>query len=249
MTRANFSRFALLVLATTAALGLAGRAEAHHRDFTFIRDWFLPYQGEQEFESRTTYVEGIKSFDQEFEYEYGVNNHMAIEPGIALHQDNGGKLHIDAWDAELRMNFGEFAFNKVLPALNVEYEDPSAQGEPSHGELKFIFSYYTEAGEDYSLNLNIGQELSGPKEKEGEALFGYARPIGPHTEGAVGYQLGWRGGFESAFDFQEHFMAAGPVVIFRARREFNALLTALMPLNHSGEQHTVLKLIMEYEFD
>ena len=244
------SPYRVLTLAACVVtfVGLAGRADAHHRDFTFLRDWFLPYAGENEIESRTSYIDSMRSFSQEFEYEYGVSEHFAIEPGIEFHQQTGEDLHLEGWDTELRFNFGEFAYNQILPALNVEYEDPSARGEPSRGELKFISSYFTPAGENYSVNFNIGQELSGPKEKESEVLFGYARGLGSARESSVGYQTGWRGGFESMFDFNEHFLAAGPVVIYRVEKDFNALATVMFPLNKTDQQHTALKLIMEWEF-
>ncbi len=248
-TRLKRPRIGVAFVMTLVVAGLAANASAHHRDFTFLRDWYLPYKGEQEIESRTTFIGKDNNFVlQEFEFEYGITKNFAIEPGVGVTKADGEKWHVDAWDVELRFNFLDFEVNKILPAVNVEYENPSAVGEPDHGEIKFILSYYTAQGENFSLNLNIGQELSGPKEKEGEILFGYARPIGRSTGEEGGYNLGWRGGFESVYDFQEHNIGLGPVLIARVNEHLNAVATFMFGLNHRDAFHDILKLILEWEF-
>lgn len=223
-------------------------ASAHHRDFTFLRDWFLPYAGENEIESRTSFVTKDKVFVQEFEFEHGFTDHFAIEPGIEFHGEPGEPNHLDAWDVELRFNFGEFAFNKLLPALNVEYEHPVDSEESDRAELKFILSVYGRDGSDLSFNVNVGQQLRDEKEKEGEFLIGYSRPLTKGESVESGHFIGFRGGFEFMRDFQEHHMLLGPTVSYRPSKEFNILGTVAFPLNHEDENHTQLKLIMEWEF-
>ncbi|GEM_PF-3423634 len=237
------------IAACTAVAGLVTRAEAHHRDFTFIRDWYLPFAGEKELESRTSYSAKDQTWIQEFEFELGITDHFAIEPGIEFHRDSEEDWHIDGYDVELRFNFLNFAYNTILPALNVEYEHPVDEEENDHGELKFIFSYYTPQGEDFSLNLNVGQELGGEKAKESEVLFGYVRPLSkPVKEEEHGYLLGWRGGFESQFDFQEHTLWLGPVVVCKVNKHLNGLATWLVPISHPEGQSSIIKAILEWEW-
>src|SRR4249920_2237528 len=99
-------------------------AEAHHRDFVFLRDWYLPFAGENEIEYRLTHNNRNNEFLHEIEFEHGITDHFAIEPGIEWHQQDGEKFHLDGFDVELRFNFMKAAMYTVLPALNVEYEHP-----------------------------------------------------------------------------------------------------------------------------
>jgi len=230
-------------------LGMAGSAFAHHRDFAFMRDWYLPHKGEHEIESRTSFSPKNREFMQEFEFELGITDHFAIEPGFGFHGMQGEKTHFDEWDIEARFNFGDFAYNKVLAAMNLEYEHPADDAEPTHGEIKFIFSMYTPKGEDYSLNLNVGQELSHGSEKESEVHFGYCRPL---TAGQMGGNqaevAGWRGGFEGVFDFQEHFLGIGPTLVYKVDKHFNMVATYMFGINKRTDNHDQLKLVLEYEF-
>ena len=119
-------------------VGIVASAQAHHRDFTFIRDWYLPFAGEREIESRTSYEPKTRALQQEFEFEMGITKNFAIEPGIGFHQEPGDKTHLDEWDIELRFNFMDFAYNKVLPAINLEYENPINTAESKNAKLKLI---------------------------------------------------------------------------------------------------------------
>src|SRR3982751_4972898 len=94
-----------LVLAAVALLPV--HAQAHERDFTLLRDWFLPYRFEREIEYRFTHIKGGDFNAHEVEFEYGINPHFAIEPGIEFVKEEGGKFHVDGYDTELRFNFGE----------------------------------------------------------------------------------------------------------------------------------------------
>jgi hypothetical protein len=237
------------LLTAGAFLATTGVAEAHHRDFTFLRDWNLPFAGENEIEYRLSHNNRMDEFVHEVEFEHGITNHFAIEPGLEWHEQEDEKLHLDGFDVELRFNFGESAFNKVLFALNAEYEHPFDEEEADHGELKFIASYYTPDGQDFSLNLNLGQELEKDKEKEGEIMFGYVRPLQKlETSAHHGYKIGLRGGFEARYDFQEHFFNIGPTVAFEADEHFNIIAHYFFAGNHRHENTDGFRVIAEWEF-
>ena len=116
-------RTSFLGLAGTALVALAvPDAGAHERDFTLSRDWHLPYQGENEIESRTFWKTKPNDIVQELEYEYGVTDHFALEPGLEFVHRNSEEFELEAAEIELRFNFREFDFHKLLPAMNLEYE-------------------------------------------------------------------------------------------------------------------------------
>jgi hypothetical protein len=239
----------LLICVIGSALMLAVPASAHHRDFTFLRDWFLPYKGEMEVESRTFWSPRTGELEQQFEFEYGITDNFAFEPGIAFHRDPGDKLHLDGLDAELRFRFGTYGVNKFLPAMNVEFEHPVDTEEPDHGEIKLIGSYITPKGDDFTVNVNIGKNLKGDDTKtEGEWAVGYATSIGQYSKEAMGYNVGFRVGVEMIGDFQEHFYKLGPTLIYRRDKHFNVLATLALPLNMTSENHPEIRFIMEYEF-
>lgn len=231
------------------AAALAPIAQAHHRDFTFLRDWFLPFMGEKEMEYRFFHIKEGNFNKHEFEFEYGITDHFAIEPGFAFVKEGTDKLHLDEWDIELRFNFGKFEINKPLFALNVEYEHPTDPDEPTHGELKFIASMFNERGDDFSINVNVGRELSHGDEQEGEVAAGWVTNLSGNTKSAAhGYNLGPRGGLESTFDFQEHNWGLGPTLVYRANEHFNILGTFMFGINHPDIHRDELRIIAEWEF-
>jgi hypothetical protein len=232
-----------LVLAAVALLPV--HAQAHERDFTMLRDWFLPYKGEREIEYRFTHIKGGDFNAHEVEFEYGVNSHFAVEPGIEFVKENGGKLHVDGYDAELRFNFGEFRPNVILPALNVEYEHPVDRAEDDHGELKFIGSMYDDYGNDFTINVNVGWALEHRRERESELLLGYMHP----TRQGMGHRGdGWKYGFEFAHDLEgSKHSVIGPTATFRATENLHFLATYAFGLD-SHEDNT-FKLIAEWEFN
>jgi hypothetical protein len=152
-----------------ALVACAGRASAHERDFTLSRDWHLPYAGEHEIESRTFWDPKPNDVSQLFEYEYGITDHIAIEPGVKFLKPNADTFKLKMVECELRFNFRDFAFNTLLPAFNLEYEhrvgeeiemdsvNPDFEAEKQAIEFKGILSYYTEQGDDLTLNVNVGR--------------------------------------------------------------------------------------------
>src|SRR5262249_39743211 len=66
------------IVAGSLLLVVPALARAHERDFTLSRDWHLPYAGENEIESRTFWQTKHNDWVQQFEYEYGVTDHIAL---------------------------------------------------------------------------------------------------------------------------------------------------------------------------
>ncbi len=220
-------------------------SSAHERDFTLIRDWFLPYQYEREIEYRFTHIRGGDFNSHELEFEYGINPHFAIEPGIEFVKEQGGKLHVDGYDTELRFNFGEYKTKAILPALNLEYEHPADPDEDDRAEIKLIGSYYDDWGNDFTLNLNVGWALEHRKERESEILFGFMHP----ERANMGHKgLGWKYGFE--YDHQMdggHFSTLGPTVTYRPNQNLHFVAHFGFGLDHADDD--TFKLIAEYEFN
>lgn len=242
----SYAHRAALLLA--ALFVSAGVAQAHHRDFVFLRDWYLPYAGENEVEYRLQHENRNNVFIHEVEFEHGVTDNFAIEPGLEWHQEDGEKLHLDGMDVELRFHFGQEKLNTPLFALNAEYEHPFDSAEPDRGELKFIGSYFTPDGQDFSINFNVGQELSKDKAKESEILFGYMRGLQKLQKTHRGYKIGMRGGFEASFDFHDHFLQAGPTFGFEKDEHFNVLAHFFFPLNKPHENTGGFRIMGEWEF-
>ncbi len=200
-------------------------------------------------EYRLTHNNRNNEFVHEFEFEHGITDHFAIEPGIEFHQQDAEKVHLDGFDIEARFNFGQAKVNQILPALNLEYEHPFDTEEADHGEIKFILSYFTPQGEDFSLNLNFGQELEKEKAKESEIQFGYVRPLQKLvTEKNHGYKIGLRGGFEARYDFQEHFFQIGPTVAFEKDEHFNVIAHYFFGVNERHSNTDGFRVIAEWEF-
>ncbi len=247
---------AWITLISGGFLFAAPRAGAHHRDFTLSRDFFLPYKGEKEIESRSHFFNKTKQYVQEFEFEYGITDHIAFEPGIMYVRDNGEELKYEGFDGELRLNFGDFHYDRILPALNFEFEKP--KNEDSHGELKFISTVYFHDGGDLTINVNVGQNLEGDnKSTDSELTLGYVRPLNgkfegheEHGYGELEYMPGLRGGFEFVRDLHDsgHDMLLGPTLVYRASKNFNVLGTYAFAINNREDNSDQFHFIMEYEF-
>jgi hypothetical protein len=239
-----------LLLATVTILLLAAPfALAHEREYTLSRDWFLPYKGESEVESRTFWDTRHNIATQEFEYEYGVTDWFGIEPGIEFVKDKGGDFELEAVDCEFRFHFGTFAYDKFLPALNVEYEHPTEGDEKDRGELKLILSRYGQDGQDFTLNLNGGTELTSNGESESEMTFGYVRPFRSVDASSSAYFRDEpRFGVEAIHDFHESFNGLGPLFVYRGTKHLNMLASYVFGLNEREENADELRVILEWEF-
>ena len=256
--RPPFSRTSAGALALVACTGLAS---AHERDFTLSRDWHLPYAGENEFESRTFWDPKPNDLAQQFEYEYGVSDHFAIEPGVKLLKPNGDDFELKVVECEFRFNFRDFDYGKLLPAFNIEYEhrvgdelemesiNPDFEAEKQAVEFKGILSWYPEPGEDFTLNVNVGR-LDGEDETEWESemTFGYLHKL-DFVPGLESKDHPTGVGVEFLQQFSgEHFTEIGPVVSWRATPHLHVLATALYAVNRREEHNDELRLILEWEF-
>ena len=225
-------------------------ALAHEREYTLSRDWFLPYKGEHEIESRTFINTSHGEWVQEFEYEYGVTDWFAVEPGIEIKEKpDSNDIEIEAVELELRFHFLEFSYDKILPALNVEYEHPSESDEVDSGELKFIFARYGEDGQDFAVNLNFGMELEDEHDGESEITFGYVRPLGgPNKSPEAGWHKEPRIGVEAIHDWDIGSNGLGPLVVYRGTEHLNLLVSYIFALDHVDETGDELRVIAEFEF-
>lgn len=247
-----------------ALLSFSGLAAAHERDFTFSRDWHLPYAGENEIESRSFYDPRPGDFAQQFEYEYGITQHVAIEPGIKFMTVGSDPFRLTSADIELRTNYLEFAYNKLLPALNLEYERQLHETDEDSGntnsdfdnpknalELRGILSLYTERGEDYTVNLNVGRIFGeGEGGWESEFTAGYVHPLDFIPGFTPSDQHPMKVGIEFFQGLsQEKNTSIGPVLTWRATRNLHVLFNGMYAINHRSDGHyDELRLILEWEF-
>lgn len=244
MSKFRWPLISALVL--TSAVFLPKPAQAHERDFTLLRDWYLPYKGEREIEYRYSHIKGGDFNAHELEFEYGINSHFAIEPGVEFVKEDGGKLHVDGYDIELRFNFGDYKPNVFLPALNLEYEHPVDAAEEDHAEIKLIGSMYDDYGNDFSINVNVGWSLEGNHERESEFFLGYMHP----SRARMGHRgEGWKYGLEfgQGLEDGDKHPVLGPTVGYRVSESLHFLATFAFGLD--DENDNTFKLIGEWEFN
>jgi hypothetical protein len=228
--------------------GLAPATLAHEREFTLSRDWFIPYPGELELELRNFFDTDHGDYSAQFEVEYGISKHFAIEPGIEIAKNEDDEYEIEGAELELRFNFGEFAYDRWLPALNVEYEHPSESDEADALEAKFVASRYREDGKDVSVNLNFGKEIEGEKESESELTAGFVMPFKEGVEDSAGWHYGPRAGVELLQDFEQGHTRIGPLFIYRPTKHLNFLTSYTFGVNDEDENPDILEIIVEWEF-
>ena len=149
---------------------------AHERDGVWTYEWYVPYSLEHEVEFWWTDFGGGQS-DLQLESEYGVDGHYAASV-YALAERDGGDYRVNGWKVEQRYAFGEFAFNRVLPAAYLEVK--RSAGEPYELEGKWINTYALPSGLSFSANLVGEQELeSGNAFEWGyEAMVSHSLPSG-----------------------------------------------------------------------
>lgn len=239
------------VLTAASLFALASIASAHEREFTQSRDWFLPYQGEHELEWRSFFDTTHGSYRGQVEYEYGITDWFAIEPGLEIKEKDDGKYEVEGAELELRFHFLEFDYDKWLPAINLEYEQPfeDKDGDEPAVELKTALSRYGQDGKDFTVNLNVGKQLSGPKEDESELTAGYIQPFGADAGPSAGWHDGFRAGVELVEDFEAHDTRVGPLLVYRATGHWNVLANYLFAVDDRDDGNfDQLTLIVEFEF-
>jgi hypothetical protein len=246
-----------LAAALPLLCAVAPRAAAHDKDFAFNVDWALPYRGEHELESWSTWVPRSNEFEQLVKYEYGVTDSFTIEPVVELKKPNGDPFKLEAAEIEAYYHFRDFGYGKLLPALEAEVErlvtkpDDDEEEEESRASatLRGILSVYTSAGEDFTVNAVVKRRFSGDEGWEGELTAGYLRPLDfiPGIRSAHDAPL--KAGIEMTQSLSEdHVTTIGPVVTWKAAAHLNVILGGQIALSDRDEHFDEVRLILEWEF-
>ncbi len=238
-----------LLLVSASLLSLcAARASAQEREFTLSRDWFLPGVGEHELELRSRFDTRHGEFFGELEYEHGLTDWFTIEPEFEFQKVGDEDLEADSAALVLRFHALDFAPDKLLPALNAEFEFPFHADDDMYSELQFVLSRYGSSGNDMTLNFSAGQTLEGPLVRHDELTLGFLHNFGGklHTGEDWGEDKGL--GLEFSEEFQDHLMKLGPVFKLRASHGVNLVASYVVGLNERDANSDLLSLILEYEF-
>ena len=165
-------------------------------------------------------------------------------------------------EIELRFNFLDFGYGKLLPAFNLEYEhrvggeleseNPNRdfEAEEQAFEVKGILFCCTERGEDFTVNVNVGRVWEEHEsEFEGETTFGCLRTLDfiPGWESPADHPIGIGLEFLQQLS-KDKFSEIGPVVTSRASKNLHVLMTALYAIYHRDEHNDELRLVLEWEF-
>src|SRR6185503_235878 len=213
-------------------------------------------------ESRTFWKDRPNDLVQQFEYEYGITDNFGIEPGVLFHKRNADSFELESADMELRFNFREFDFDKLLPAINFEYErrieddehdsgasDEEEEEADNEAELKGIVSWYTRDGEDFTVNWNVGKGFGGKGDHlwESEITLGYLRPFDFFEwKAPQGHELYVGVEFLQGIG-HEHDSNLGPVVTWRATQHLHMLASFIFGLNDRKENSDEFRMILEWE--
>jgi hypothetical protein len=237
---------------------VAPRAAAHDKDFAYSVDWSLPYRGEHELESWSTYVPRSNDFEQLVKYEYGVTDSFTIEPAVELQKPNGDPFKLESAELEAYYHFRDFGFGKLLPALEAEVErlvrKPDEEEEDEEearatAKLRGILSVYTRDGEDFTVNAIVARRFSGDEGWEGELTAGYLRPLDFIPGVKPGREAVLKAGLEMTQSLSEdHVTTIGPVVTWKALANLNVVLGGQIALSHRDEHFDEIRLILEWEF-
>ena len=233
---------------------LASAASGHERDFTLSRDWRQPLKGELELELWNAWETRENEFEGILKLDHGISEHIAIEPEFEYVKADGDNLELEEAALEAYFNFGDFAFNRVLPSFNLEYAHhvDADQGEADDSlQFRGALSLYTERGEDFTLNAicehGFGDEVDD--RWSSELTFGYLRPV--DFISGLEFQEGrpLRIGFEflQELDGDEHGRI-GPVAAWRLTDSLHALVTATFGFDDRAENPAIYQLVLEWEF-
>ena len=233
------------VAAGAVALGVwsgvfgAPEAKAHRRDFPFTYDWIQPSKGEKEIEAHTLYRRGEHAFEQQFEFEYGISDRLAIAPYVVFEKEPGGSLKYAAWKLESRYQLGKYKVGKILSGLYLEAEKPKNAKLEVEGKL--IFSRYDKHGGNLSLNLIAEKPLKSGSDLLTTFSLGYARPIGKSK-----YDM--RGGFELVRDLDDKRINIGPVFGMALNKHVNLVGGYGFPITKRDVNKGEFRVLAEYEW-
>lgn len=220
-----------LIFSSSFLLFISSFSFAHLRYFTFTYDWFTPVKGEREIELWWTQREG-GAITSLIEFEYGITDKYVIAPYLILEREEG-EMEMIGWKVEQRYAFGEFEFNRILPALYFEVE---REEDEYKLEAKAIGSFVPSEGNFvFSANLIVEKELEGDSKIE----WGYA--MGIAREFASGLSLG----IESFGNWENNRHYYGPVAAWKIRAGTKLLATGGLPSNGGP---ALFRVLFEYEF-
>lgn len=250
----TFARRLLAALPLLAAV--ATRAAAHDKDFAYTVDWALPYRGEFELESWSTWVPRSNDFEQLVKLEYGVTDAFTIEPVLEFQKPNGDPFKLEAAELEAYVHFRDFGYDKLLPALEGELERIVKQPDEVEEEesratarLRGILSLYRRSGEDFTVNAIVSRRISGNEGWEGELTAGYLRPLDFIPGIASERSAPLKAGIEMTQSLSEdHVTTIGPVLTWKALPNLNVVLGGQIALSDRDEHFDEVRLILEWEF-
>jgi hypothetical protein len=215
----------LVVAATPAA--------AHERYFTRVNDWFTPQKNEKELELYWTQEKG-GNVEGQLEFEYGVTSRYTVAPYLLFSREHGDKYDFTGLKLEQRYRFGNYAQNRILPALYLEVE--KEESEPYKLEGKLITSYLF--GDRYIWSNNFIFE--GEVEDSAKVEFGYAS--------GLNYTINrnWQAGVELFGNWTEDEHFFGPTIGYRFNQTTKVLLNA--GFKYLGEEGGSVRLFFEKEW-
>lgn len=237
MTLQHASRTAAL-LAVWGLTSLAPGAQASTHDFPFSYDWAQAAPGEQEIEAHSTYLDADHSFEEEVEFEYGVNRRFSIAPYLVYAREPGGRMRYQGYQIETRYQLGRYKTGRVLGGLYEEYAQHA--GEAKSLESRLILSRYDRQGGDLTVNYVLTNALEHAPGTEHAYSVGYVRPLN-RTAFAL------RGGFEWIHNISARRINAGPVLGFRPSANTSLVAGYAFPLTRAGNKGE-LRVVAEYEF-
>jgi len=219
-----------LILSTTFFF-ISSTSFAHLRYFTFTYDWFTPVKGEREIELWWTQREGGKITGL-LEFEYGVTDKYVIAPYLIFERDEE-ETKLIGWKLEQRYAFGEFDFNRLLPAIYFEIEREENEYKV---EAKAIGSFIPSEGD-----LVISANLIAEKELEGDSKIEWSYAVGIAREFESGLSMGLE--FFGDWEKNRHFY--NPVAAWKIRPGTKLLATGGLPSN-GGD--ALFRVLFEHEF-
>jgi hypothetical protein len=227
-------RRAHLFLLFSAVVATSAPALADQRHFTYTYDWFTPSQGEKELEAYWTQHNG-GVLEPEIEFEYGVTPRWTVAPYLVLGREHGEDIEVKGWRLEQRYRLGNYARNRILPALYFEVSKENS--EPFELEGKFITSYLFGNGYIWSTNLIFAGLVGGGQGTEVSYATGVSHPLGRRWN--VGAEL-----FGTWTPERQHFF--GPTVGYQFAP--GTQLLATVGMRYAGAEGGAVRLIFEKEW-
>lgn len=186
-----------------ASIAISAWAGADEREFAFTYSWQQAARGEHELGYDLLYSRKDRTWQHWFEYEYGITDRFSIAPYVTFEQAPGDPLHFDEFKLEARYRLGDYAPNRVLPGLYLEYE--KATDEAAELEYKLILSVYRGRDSVASFNYVGTQTL-----RTGRFDHGYTFGM----SWSLPKRMAPRVGFEVVHDLTQSTARIGPVAGF-----------------------------------